>query len=263
MVAGMKDKTIVITGASSGIGEKLAEVAVKRGARVVLAARRIEALAALATRLGANALAVPTDVSIRADNERLCAAALATFGSIDVWVANAGRGITRPVSQLTDADVDEMITVNLKSVLYGIQAVLPHFRERKRGHVIAVSSMLGRIAFFPARSAYSASKAALNSLMLSLRLELHAESPDLHASTVLPGVVATDFGAHALYGGPDSKQLPGAQPAEEVAKIIADLVDHPRAEVYTRPEMRAFASAYYSAEDVGIAESQPPFAGRR
>ncbi|HEU0032074.1 MAG TPA: SDR family NAD(P)-dependent oxidoreductase [Kofleriaceae bacterium] len=257
----MQDKVIVITGASSGIGEKLAEVVIARGARAVLAARREAELGAIAARLGANALAVPTDVTKRADNERLRDRALEAFGQIDVWVANAGRGITRPPSQLTDDDLDEMITVNVKSVLYGLHAVLPHFRERKRGHAIAVSSMLGRIPFFPARSAYSAAKAALNSLMTSFRLELRTELPDVHVSTVLPGIVATPFGQNALHGGPDSRALPGAQSVDEVATIIADLIDNPRAEVYTRPEMGKFAGAYYSADDVSIVERNPPFGG--
>jgi short-subunit dehydrogenase len=254
------DQVIVITGASSGIGEQLAIVAAQRGARVVLAARREPELTALAARLGADrALAVPADVTRRDDNERLRDRALERFGQIDVWVANAGRGISRPVSQLTGEDIDDMMTVNLKSVLYGIQAMLPHLRERRRGHLIAVSSMLGKIAFFPTRSAYSASKAALNSLMTSLRLELRAELPDVHVSTVLPGIVATDFGNNALHGGMDSRSLPGAQPVEEVAALIADLVEHPRAELYTRPEMQAFVGRYYSAEDVAVVESQPPF----
>jgi short-subunit dehydrogenase len=253
------DKVIVITGASSGIGEKLAEVAIARGARVVLAARRTEQLVAVASRLGPNALAVTTDVSRRDDNDRLRDRTLERFGQIDVWVANAGRGISRPVSQLTDVDLDDMMAINLKSVLYGIQASLPQFRERKRGHVIAVSSMLGRIPFAPVRSAYSAAKAAVNSLMTSLRIELRAEYPEIHVSTVLPGVVATEFGNNALHGGMDSRNLPGAQSVDEVATIIADLIEHPRAEVYTRPEMRDFVGRYYSAEDVGIVEGQPPF----
>jgi short-subunit dehydrogenase len=259
MPAAMQDKVIVITGASSGIGEKLAEVAIARGARVVLAARREPELAAVAARLGEAALAVPADVSRRADNEGLRDKAIERFGQIDAWVANAGRGITRPVAQLTDEDVDEMITANVKSVLYGVQAVLPHFRERGRGHVIAVSSMLGRIPMVSIRSAYSAAKAALNSLMTSLRLELRQELPGVHVSTVLPGVVATPFGNNARHGGADSRALPNAQPALEVAAMIADLIEHPRAELYTRPEMREFAGRYYSAEDVGALESQPPF----
>jgi len=257
----MQDKVIVITGASSGIGQALAIALAQRGARgIALAARREPELAAVAAQVGTErALAVPTDVTRRADNERLRDRALERFGRIDVWVANAGRGITRTVSELTDDDVDEMMTVNVKSVLYGIQAVLPHFRERNAGHVITVSSMLARIPFAPQRSAYSAAKAAITSLMTSLRLELRVAGSPILASTVLPGVVATDFGSNALHGGIDSRALPNAQPVGEVAELIADLIEKPRAELYTRPELRDFAGRYFSAEDVGAIEAQPPF----
>ncbi|HEX2686969.1 MAG TPA: SDR family NAD(P)-dependent oxidoreductase [Kofleriaceae bacterium] len=256
----MKDKVIVITGASSGIGAELASVVAMRGARgIVLAARRGDELSAMAARLGPSALAVVTDVTRRGDVEQLRDRALAQFGHIDVWVGNAGRGISRSVTQLTDADLDDMITTNVKSVLYGIQAVLPHFRDRTRGHLITVSSMLGRISMAPIRSAYSAAKSAVNSLMTSLRLELTPEFPEIHVSTVMPGVVATSFGASALHGGPDSRTLPNAQPVGEVATVIADLIEHPRAEVYTRPELAQLAARYFSAEDVGTIEAGPPF----
>jgi short-subunit dehydrogenase len=251
----MNDKVIVITGASAGIGEALATTLANRGARVVLAARREAELCAVANRIGANAHAVIADVSRRADNERLRDEAIATFGRLDVWVANAGRGITRPVSQLSDDDVDEMLTTNFKSVLYGIQSALPTFKAQSTGHLIAISSMLGRIPMASFRSAYSAAKAAVNSLVTSLRLELRTEFPNIHASTVLPGVVATNFGTAALGGGPDSRSLPSAQPVEEVATVIADLIASPRAEVYTRPEMRELAGRYYSAEDVAPIEA--------
>ena len=92
----------------------------------MLAARREAELAAVATRARPNALAVVTDVTRRADIERLRDRTLERFGQIDVLVNNAGRGISRMVSELTDADIDDMITINVKSVLYGIQAVLPH-----------------------------------------------------------------------------------------------------------------------------------------
>jgi NADP-dependent 3-hydroxy acid dehydrogenase YdfG len=256
----MKDKVIVITGASSGIGEQLAEVVASRGARgVVVAARREAELSAVADRLGGSALAVVTDITRRGDVDRLCEQALERFGQIDVWVSNAGRGISRGVTQLTDADLDEMMTCNVKSVIYGIQAVMPHFRARQRGHLITVSSMLGRIAMAPMRSAYSAAKAAVNSLMTSLRLELRAELPEVHVSTVMPGVVATAFGANALHGGPDSRTLPNAQPVGEVAQAIADLIERPRAELYTRPELAQLAARYFSADDVAALEAGPPF----
>jgi NADP-dependent 3-hydroxy acid dehydrogenase YdfG len=256
----MKDKVIVITGASSGIGEQLAEVVCARGARgIVVAARRENELSALAARLGDRALAIVTDVTRRGDVERLRDRALERFGQIDVWVSNAGRGISRSVTQLTDADFDEMMTCNVKSVLYGIQAVMPHFRERRRGHLITVSSMLGRIAMAPMRSAYSAAKAAVNSVMSSLRLELMTELPEVHVSTVMPGVVATSFGANALHGGPDSRTLANAQPVGEVAQAIADLIEHPRAELYTRPELAKLAARYFGADDVATIEAGPPF----
>lgn len=251
----MKDKVIVITGASAGIGEALAQTLADRGARVVLAARREAELAQIASRIGANAHAVVADVSRRADNDRIRDAALSHFGRLDVWVANAGRGISRVPSQLTDEDVDEMMTTNFKSVLYGIQSALPTFKAQKAGHIIAVSSMLGRIPFTPIRSAYSAAKAAVNSLMGSLRQELRAEFPNIHASTFLPGVVATGFGAAALHGGPDSRAMPGAQPVAEVAVAIADLIASPRAESYSRPDMREVSKAYYTADDVAAVEA--------
>jgi short-subunit dehydrogenase len=256
----MQDKVIVITGASSGIGELLAEVVAARGAKgIVLAARRANELAAVAARVGNSALTVVTDVTQRMELERLRDRALERFGQIDVWVNNAGRGITRGVAELTDADVDEMMTTNFKSVLYGIQAVLPHFQERRRGHLITVSSMLGRIPTVAFRSAYSAAKAAVNSLMTSLRLELRAQYPDIHVSTVMPGVVATAFGNNALHGGPDSRTLPLAQSVGEVAQAIATLIEQPRAELYTRPELAHLAARYYSADDVAAVEAGPPF----
>jgi NAD(P)-dependent dehydrogenase (short-subunit alcohol dehydrogenase family) len=167
--------------------------------------------------------------------------------------------MSRPVAELTDEDFDEMMLVNVKSALYGMQSVLPHFKERRRGHLINVSSMLGRIPFASARAAYSAAKHALMSLTANLRVDLQAEFPDIHVSSVIPGVVATDFGSNALYGGIDSRQFPFAQPVSEVAEVIANLIEHPRAEVYTRPIYQQQVANYFSAEDVATIESQPPF----
>src|SRR5258705_10633894 len=245
----IQDQVIVITGASGGIGAATAELAVSRGARVVLAARRADELTALANKLGDRAIAVPTDVTRRADNEQLRERALAAFGQIDVWLANAGRGISRMVSELTDQDIDDMVTINVKSVLYGIQAVLPHFKERKRGQIVAVSSGLSRFPFAPQRSAYSAMKAAVNLLIASLRGELRQGFPEIYATTVMPGAVATDFGKNAMHGGVDNAKLPGAQPVGEVAEVIVNVMEKPRAEVYTREQMRELAARYFSADD--------------
>ena len=252
-------RVVVVTGASAGIGEATSLLLASKGARVVLAARRPDKLAEVVARCGANALAVPTDVTVRADHERLLAAAVERFGHVDAWINNAGRGISRRVSELTDDDFDDMMRVNVKSALYGMQTALGHFRGRKKGHIVNVSSMLGRVSFAPVRSAYSASKHALNSLTANLRLELRAELPDVTVSTVHPGVVATEFGVNALHGGFDSRTMPGAQTAEEVAEVIVRLLAEPRADVYTRPGAREMIAAYYAAEDMGEAESKPPF----
>ena len=123
------------------------------------------------------------------------------------------------VQPAADEDLDAMMLVNVKSALYGMQAVLPHFRARGRGHIINVSSMLGRIPFAAQRSAYSASKHALNSLTANLRMELRG-TPAIHVSSVHPGIVATEFGLNALHGGADSRAFPGAQTALEVAEVI-------------------------------------------
>jgi NAD(P)-dependent dehydrogenase (short-subunit alcohol dehydrogenase family) len=250
---------VVVTGASAGIGAALAERIGALGGKPVLAARRERELAEVAKRSGPDALAVVADVSRREDVDRVRDRAIGAFGHIDVWVNNAGRGITRPVSALTDEDVDDMLRVNLKSALYGMQTVLPHFRERRRGHFINVSSMLGRVPTAPFRSIYSAAKHALNALTSGLRQELAGDFPDIHVSTVSPGVVATDFGVSALHGGPDSRSLPNAQPVSEVVDVLVDVIERPRADVYTRAGAREMVVAYFSAEDMGDAERRPPF----
>lgn len=255
-----KDTVIVITGASAGIGAALAELVSHLGARPVLVARREAELTAVAARCAGEALTVVADVTDRAAVERARDATLERFGQLDVWVNNAGRGISRPVSQLTDDDLDEMWRVNVKSAVYGMQAVLPHFRSQGRGHIINVSSMLGRLPLAVVRSAYTAAKHALNALTANLRMELH-DAPEIHVSTVSPGIVKTEFGVAALHGGFDSRLAPGAQTAEEVAAVIADVIETPRADVYTRPEAKGLVAAYYAAEDMGAMERKPPFFG--
>jgi NAD(P)-dependent dehydrogenase (short-subunit alcohol dehydrogenase family) len=200
------------------------------------------------------------DVTRRADVTRAFDETMRAFGHVDVWVNNAGRGISRPVSQLTDEDVDAMIQMNVKSVLYGMQAVLPHFKERGRGQIVNVSSMLGRVPFAPIRSAYAASKHAMNALTANLRMELRAQWPNIHVTCVHPGVVATEFGLNSLHGGMDSRTLPGAQTADEVAEVIVGAIEKPRADVYTREGAQQMVVAYYSAEDMAEAESKfgPP-----
>ncbi len=252
----MDGNVVVVTGASSGIGAALAVEIARRGGVPVLAARRERELGAARRAAGEAALSVVADVTRREDNARIVETALAARGRIDAWVNNAGRGISRPVTELTDDDLDEMFLLNTKAPLYGVQAVLPVFRKQGRGHVVNVSSMLGKVPFAGIRSAYSAAKAALGSLTANLRMELRETDPGIAVTLVLPGVVATDFGNRALHGGPDSRSLPAAQPVEEVAAVIADALEHPRAEVYTRPGLHEQAAAYHAAEDVAEVEAR-------
>jgi len=251
------DKVIVITGASAGIGAALAELVGREGGRPVLAARREAELQAVGARSGPDALALVVDVTRRAEVERLRDATLERWGRLDVWVNNAGRGITRAVEDLSDEDFDEMMLVNVKSALYGMQAVLPAFRKQGGGHIINVSSMLGRVPFAAMRSAYSASKHALNSLTANLRMDVRDEN--IQVSLVSPGPVATEFGVRARHGGPDSRRMPAAQTAEEVAAVIADVIRKPRADVYTRAGAEKLVQAYYAAEDMDAVEREPPF----
>src|SRR5438067_6700479 len=247
-------QAIVITGASSGIGAALARQLGRRGDRVVLAARRQTELRRLADEIGTKAAPVVTDVTRRGDVEALRDRAIGAFGSIDVWVNNAGRGVSKNVLELTDEEVDEMMTVNVKSALYGMQAVLPHFIERGRGHVINVSSFLSRVPMATIRSAYSASKAALNSLTANVRMDLAAAHPGIHVTSVMPGLVSTEFAKHALHGTPPMSPAAaaGAQTADEVAAVIVGVIDRPVPEVYTGPQLAPLARRYF--EDVGAFE---------
>ena len=240
------DKVVVITGASGGIGAALAELLAARGARVVLVARRERELREVAARCGANAHVTIADMTARAEVQRVVAETLQRFGRIDVWVNNVGRGISRLPSELTDSDIDQMITVNVKSALYGMQEVLPHFRERGAGQVINISSMLGRIPYALPRAAYSAAKHYLNALTANFRTETRERFPGIVFTIISPGVVYTDFGIHALHGGNDSRSLPGGQDVGVVATAIADAIESGAEEVYTLPGARERVVDYYA-----------------
>lgn len=243
----------VITGASSGIGAALALQLGLRGHRLVLAARRKEELEKIAGETRTEALSVVTDVARRSDVERLRDAALEKFGHVDVWVNNAGRGITRIVLELTDQEFDDMIAVVLKSVWYGMQTIVPHFQERGRGHLINVSSFLGRVPLVSYRSIYNATKSAVNVLTANLRMDLRMKYPGIHVSLVMPGIVDTNF--HEIAGTPLAMRAGGragsmmVQSAEEVAGQIVRLIEHPVAELYTNPSSAELVQQYY--RDVG------------
>jgi len=238
----------VITGASSGIGAATARRLGALGHRLVLVARRQAELDAVAAESGAEVLPVVADVTRRDDVRRVVQAALDRFGQVDVWINNVGRGITRAPSQLTDDDLDEMMRVNVKSALYGMQEVLPHFLARGRGQVINVSSMLGRIPHAPLRSAYSGAKHFLNALTDNFRREVHPAHPDIQFTIVSPGLVYTDFGSNTLHPGPDSSSFPGGQTPDDVAAVIATAIASRLPHYYTRPESRQAVIDFYTAE---------------
>jgi NADP-dependent 3-hydroxy acid dehydrogenase YdfG len=242
----MSNTVVVITGASAGIGAALGELLAAKGMSLVLVARRKDELEAVTARCGGRALAIVADAADRAEVRRVVDAALERFGHIDVWVNNVGRGITRMPSQLTDEDVDHMMRLNVKSALYGMQEVLPHFQARGTGQIINVSSLLGRVPFATMRSAYCGAKHFLNALTTTFRAEVQEKHPDIQVSLVSPGVVRTDFGKSALHGGPDSRSFPESQSAEEVAEVIAGVIESRKPDVYTRPGVSQRIAGYYA-----------------
>jgi NADP-dependent 3-hydroxy acid dehydrogenase YdfG len=186
----MKNKVIVITGASSGIGAAAARKLVGLGAKVVLAARREDQLKTMVAALGENAMYVKTDVSKRADLDNLIQQAIRQFGHIDVLWNNAG---IMPISFFEEGLVDEwdkMIDINIKGVLYGINAVLPHMLERGQGHILATSSV-GGLKTSPGIGVYSGTKFAVKAIMETLREEV---AQTIKVTTVYPGATHSELG---------------------------------------------------------------------
>ena len=197
MTDSLKDKVAIITGASSGIGEATAHRLAESGARVVLAARRVERLEALAAdieRREGTALVAPTDVTDERSVQRLARTALDAFGRIDILINNAGIMPLSPISKLKVAEWDRMIDVNIKGVLYCVAATLPTMLEQGSGHIINVSSVAGRRPF-PSGAVYSATKFAIRAISQGLRLEL-SPIKGIRVTDIEPGVVATELTHH-------------------------------------------------------------------
>src|SRR5438067_9282608 len=172
------DKVVVITGASSGIGEATARLLAGNGAKVVLGARRkdrIDALVNEITTRGGSALGFETDVMKRDDVDTLVRGAIDRHGRIDVIVNNAGIMPIAPVAALKVEEWDRMIDVNIKGLLYGVAAVLPQMLKQKSGHIINLASVFGIKVFAPGGTVYSATKSTVRALTEGLRLELHSK----------------------------------------------------------------------------------------
>jgi short-subunit dehydrogenase len=216
----MPDDVAIVTGASSGIGAATARELARRGTTVILAARRVDKLEAQAQAIreaGGEAMAVPTDVADTNQVTQLAERAMATFGRIDVLVNNAGAGWSRPLASSPRDEVIGLLEANLLGAIVLTRAVLPDMLERRRGAVISVGSLSGRVAMEPL---YSASKYGLRGFSLALRRQLAGSG--VSVSLVSPGNIDTAMTTHVRAAMPKP---------ELVATTIADLVTHPRREV--------------------------------
>jgi short-subunit dehydrogenase len=193
MKRSLREKVVVVTGASAGIGRECARLFAEAGAHVVVAARRADRLVELQRAIeqgGGRCLAVPTDVADRAQVQRLLDATLEHFGRVDVWVNNAGYGLVGSVEQTTEDDMRRIWQVNYMGVFHGCHAALEQMRRQNSGHIINVSTMVARFGL-PLNAAYCATKFAVNGLTEALALEL--EGTGIYASIVMPGITETDF----------------------------------------------------------------------
>ena len=188
----IQNKVVIITGASSGLGEATAKRLAASGAKLMLAARRedrLKELVAAIAQTGGTASYLVTDVTDRAQVEALAKQTLSIYGRIDVLINNAGLMPLSPLDQIKVEEWDQMIDVNIKGVLYGIAAVLPMMRQQKSGHIINVSSVAGH-KVFPGAAVYCATKFAVRAISEGLRLESNGE---IRSTNISPGAVATEL----------------------------------------------------------------------
>jgi NADP-dependent 3-hydroxy acid dehydrogenase YdfG len=229
----IKDKVVIITGASSGIGAATARVLSSRGAKVVLGARREKELEQIANdieRAGGQAVYRQLDVTLQADNDEIVRLAQKTFGRVDVMFLNAGLMPSSPVSALKTDDWHRMVDVNIKGVLNGVAAVLPSFIAQKSGHVIATSSVAGLKAY-PNGAVYGGTKWFVRNFMEVLRMESAMEGTNIRTATIYPAAINTELlntisheasadSMHALY------RKYGIS-ADRIAEVVAFAIDLP------------------------------------
>lgn len=231
MATSLQGKTVVITGASSGIGRGLALALAERGANLVLAARRTELIEALAAECGGESFAVTTDVADPAEVETLGRAAIATFPHLDAWVNCAGVAAIGRFDEIPLRDHQRVIETNLIGAINGSHVAMRQFRHQGVGTLVNVASMLGKTPS-PYYASYCASKYGLIGLCASLRQELRAHrETGIHVCAVLPMAADTPFYDHAAnYTGHELNPYPVTQ-AEGVVASLVDVIANPRDEV--------------------------------
>ncbi|MBZ5520998.1 MAG: SDR family NAD(P)-dependent oxidoreductase [Acidobacteriia bacterium] len=195
----LQGKVAIITGASMGIGEEIAKLFAREGARLVLCARDLERLQAAEQRIGAgeNAISVACDVSRRDQIDAMVQAALKKFGRIDILVNNAGFGLNDSLAALDMAQARRLFDTNLFGAMECMQAVIPVMRQQGGGDIVNISSVSGHIAM-PYSGVYAASKHAMNAMGFAARLELKRHN--INVLTVSPGFIATDFTKNMIRG---------------------------------------------------------------
>jgi NADP-dependent 3-hydroxy acid dehydrogenase YdfG len=243
----IESKVIIITGASSGIGEAAARLLAKGGAKLVLAARREKRLQYIANEIqheGGQAVYRLTDVTSAEDMQELADFAIKQYGRIDVLINNAGITPNSPLNQLKIEEWDGMIDVNIKGVLYGIAAVLPTMREQKSGQIINLSSLMGH-KVIPSTAVYSATKFAVRAISEGLRQE---ESPTsrIRTTNISPGMTATDTAIGSLpleYKDTITQNSGMAISPYSVARAIVYAIQEPEEvgvnEIIIRPTLQA------------------------
>ena len=248
MSTNIEGKVVVITGASSGLGESTARRLATLGATVVLGARRKDRLEAIVKDIqaaGGKALFVTADVTRQAEVDRLVQKAVDTYGGIDVLINNAGIMPIAPLALRKVSEWERMIDINVKGVLYGIAAALPHMQKQKSGHIINISSVAGIKVFAPGGSVYSATKFAVHALSEGLRMETRKDN--IRVTIVSPGAVDSELKENTSdeQSAQNVKEFYKiAIPADSVARAIAYAIEQPADveidEIVLRPTVQEF-----------------------